>query len=108
MPQGVRVYNKVGWSYGFITDVSYVADFKNNVEFMLTATIYVNSDGIINDGRYEYNTIGYPFLYKLGQAIYQYELKRSRKYRPNLSAFKVEYEKRDPADKRPSLKEVDN
>lgn len=28
MPPHMRVFNKVGWSYGFLTDVSYVADFK--------------------------------------------------------------------------------
>jgi hypothetical protein len=108
MPQHVRVFNKVGWSYGFVTDVSYVADFENNVEFILAATIYVNSDGVINDGKYDYNTVGHPFLYQLGQTIYQYELKRKRKHSPDLSAFKLEYEKRDPNDTRPSLKQADN
>lgn len=108
MPPGIRVFNKVGWSYGFLTDVSYVADFENNIEYMLSATLYVNSDEILNDGEYEYNTIGYPFLYQLGQAVYQYELSRKRKYRPDLTGFKMQYEKRDPNDDRPALKEVDN
>jgi hypothetical protein len=108
LPEGLRVFNKVGWSYGFLTDVSYVADFKNNIEYMLSATLYVNSDEILNDGRYEYNNTGYPFLYQLGQAIYQYELHRKRKYQPDLSGFKMKYEKRDPNDQRPALKEVDN
>ncbi len=108
MPPHVRVFNKVGWSYGFLTDVSYVADFKNAVEYMLSVTVYVNSDGILNDGKYEYNNIGYPFLYQLGQTIYQHELQRKRAVKPDLSRFKVAYEKRDPTDKRPALKEVDN
>ena len=108
MPPHVRVFNKVGWSYGFLTDVSYVADFKNGVEYMLAATVYVNSDGILNDGKYEYNEIGYPFLYQLGQTIYQYELQRKRTVKPDLSRFKMVYEKRDPADTRPALKDVDN
>ncbi len=108
MPQGVRVFNKVGWSYGFLTDVSYVADFRNKVEFMLAATLYVNSDEVINDSRYEYETVGHPYLYQLGQTIYQYELKRERKHHPDLSSFDIRYEKRDPRDKRPALKEVDN
>jgi hypothetical protein len=108
MPSSVRVFNKVGWSYGFLTDVSYVADFENRIEYMLSATLYVNSDEILNDGKYEYNTMGYPFLYQLGQAIYQQELNRKRKYKPDLSDFKMKYEKRDPDDTRPSLKEVDN
>ncbi len=108
LPDGVRVFNKVGWSYGFVTDVSYVVDFKNNIEFMLAATLYVNSDDILNDGKYDYNSIGYPFLYQLGQTIYQYELKRVRQHKPDLSSFRIEYDHRDPNDRRPSLKQVDN
>lgn len=108
MPDGVRVFNKVGWAYGFLTDVSYVADFKHNVEFMLAATVYVNEDEILNDNKYEYESVGWPFLYQLGQTVYQYELKRARKHKPDLSSFKMHYEQRDPNDTRPSLKEVDN
>jgi hypothetical protein len=108
MPPYVRVFNKVGWSYGFLTDVSYVVDFKNNVEFMLSANIYVNSDQVLNDNKYEYDSIGHPFLYQLGQAIYKYELQRERPFKPNLDRFKLKYDKRNPRDKRPSLKDVDN
>ena len=107
MADYVRVFNKVGWAYGCLTDVSYVVDFKNKVEFMLTATIYVNSDGVMNDNKYDYDTIGYPFLYQLGQSIYNYELKRNRKYKPDLSKFKIHYEKRRE-DGRITIKEVDN
>jgi len=107
IPDYIRVFNKVGWAYGCLTDVSYVADFKNKVEYMLTATIYVNSDGVMNDNKYDYDNIGYPFLYKLGQCIYNYELKRERKYKPDLSKFIIHYEKRKE-DGRPVLKEIDN
>ena len=108
MPKGVRVFNKVGWAYGFLIDVSYVADFENKVEFMLTSTVYVNSDGILNDNKYEYETVGWPFLYELGQTIYEYEKKRPRQYTPNLDAFKVNYERRDPNDTREPIRDVDN
>ena len=107
MPEGLRVFNKAGWAYGFLTDVAYVADFKNKVEFMLSATVYVNSDGILNDGKYDYREIGHPFLYSLGQTIYQYELKRKRKYQPHLSEFKIQYEKRVD-DSRATIVEADN
>lgn len=107
MPAHVRVFNKVGWAYGCLTDVSYVADFKNNVEFMLAVTIYVNSDGILNDDKYDYETIGWPFLYKVGQAIYQYELKRARTYKPDLSRFKMKYSLRKE-DGRPAIRDADN
>jgi hypothetical protein len=108
MPGHVRVFNKVGWSYGFLTDVSYVVDFENKVEFMLAATLYVNEDEVLNDNRYDYDQIGHPFLYELGQTIYRFELKRKRAFRPDLSGFKIKYERRDPGDTRPSVWEVDN
>src|SRR5688572_27199553 len=107
IPNYIRVFNKVGWAYGCLTDVSYVVDFKNKVEFMLTATIYVNSDGVMNDNKYDYDSIGYPFLYRLGQCIYKYELKRSRKYKPDLSAFNLQFKKRKE-DGRLAIKEIDN
>jgi hypothetical protein len=108
LPKGVRVFNKPGWAYGFMTDVAYVADFEHQVEFMLSATIYVNSDGVVNDNKYNDATVGAPFLYQLGQTIYQYELKRKRRYQPNLDAFKIRYETRDAKDKRPVIKDVEN
>jgi hypothetical protein len=107
MPEHVRVFNKVGWAYGCLTDVSYVADFKNKVEFMLAVTIYVNSDGVMNDNKYDYETIGWPFLYKVGQTMYQYELNRKREHAPDLSRFRMEYKKRKE-DGRPAVKDADN
>ncbi|HMJ46378.1 MAG TPA: serine hydrolase, partial [Ferruginibacter sp.] len=107
VPDGIRIFNKVGWSYGFLTDASYIVDFKNKLEFMLSATLYVNSDGILNDDRYEYDQTGYPFLYQLGQIIYHYELQRKRTYLPDLSDFRIKYEKRKE-DARKSLREINN
>ncbi|WP_420151003.1 serine hydrolase [Spirosoma sp.] len=107
MPDRVRVFNKVGWAYGFLTDASYVVDFKNKVEYMLAATLYVNSDGILNDDKYEFDTVGQPFMYQLGQTIYQYELSRKRRYVPDLSRFRMTYEKRIN-DNRPVVRDVDN
>ena len=107
VPPAVRVFNKVGWAYGCLTDVAYVADFEKKIEFMLAVTIYVNSDGILNDNKYDYDSIGWPFLYKTGQAIYHYETTRHRVYRPNLSAFKMKYSKQKP-DNRRAIKSADN
>jgi len=108
MPNGVRVFNKVGWAYGFLTDVSYVLDTKSNIDYMLAATVYVNSDGVVNDSKYDEATVGFPFLKQIGTAFYNYELQRKRKYQPKLKNQVVQYEKRDPLDTRPSIKEVDN
>lgn len=108
MPPNIRVFNKVGWAYGFLIDASYVVDLKNNVEFMLASVIYANSDGILNDDKYDLETVAHPFTYQLGQTIYNYELKRKRKHKPDLSDFKINYEKRNPNDTRPSIKDADN
>jgi len=108
MPPGLRVFNKVGWAYGFLTDASYVADFKNKTEYMLACTLYVNGDGILNDNKYEYDEIGWPFMKGLGKLIYEYELKRKKKYPPNLDRFYIKYETRSKTDKRPAIKIVDN
>lgn len=91
IPANIRVFNKTGWSYGFLTDVAYIVDFKHKVEFMLSGVIYVNSDGILNDNKYEYEQVGYPFFKETGNIIYQYELKRVRKYQPNLKKFILDY-----------------
>jgi Beta-lactamase enzyme family len=108
IPSYIRIFNKVGWAYGFLIDVSYVADFKNKIEYMLTATVYVNSDGILNDDKYDYEETGWPFMKELGQTIYQYELKRERKYKPDLNNFEIRYEQRNVNDTRPVIKNVDN
>jgi hypothetical protein len=87
----IRIFNKTGTAYGFLIDAAYVADYKNNVEFMLSAVIYCNSDGIFNDDKYDYTNVGYPFLKQLGYIIHDHELKRKRKYAPDLSSFRFEY-----------------
>lgn len=78
MPKHIKIYNKVGYAYGTLTDCAYIKDTKNNVDFMLTATILVNSDGIFNDDAYEYDEVGIPFLAQLGRELYEYELSRKR------------------------------
>jgi Beta-lactamase enzyme family len=108
MPPNIRVFNKAGWAYGFLTDVSYIADFKNQVEFMLTATVYTNEDGILNDNTYEYESMALPFLYRVEQDIYQFDLNRPRKFKPDLRNFRLKYDHRNPADQRPSILVVDN
>jgi hypothetical protein len=93
IPDYIRVFNKPGWSYGFLTDAAYITDFKHQVECMLSACIYTNSDGVLNDDKYEYDSIGYPFFKEVGDILYQYELARKRRYKPNLSDFIIDYRK---------------
>ena len=87
----IRIFNKVGDAYGFLTDAAYIVDFKNNIEFMLSANIYCNTDEIFNDDNYDYETVGFPFMKNLGKVIYDHELKRQRKIKPDLSSFKMDY-----------------
>ena len=87
----IRIFHKSGDAYGFMLDITYVADFKNNIEFMVSAVIYCNSDGILNDDKYDYKNVGYPFFKQLGKVIYEYELKRKRKFIPDLSTMKFVY-----------------
>lgn len=90
-PKQLRIFSKSGQAYGYLTDVTYVADFEHGIEFMLTATIFVNKDGIFNDDKYEYETIGLPFMKHLGTIIYEEEKKRVREHQPDLQVFKMEY-----------------
>ena len=78
IPEHIRIYNKVGFAYGTLTDCAYIVDEKKQIEFMLTATILVNKDGVFNDDKYEYDEIGIPFLAALGREFYQYELERKK------------------------------
>ncbi|MGK7391853.1 MAG: serine hydrolase [Candidatus Cyclobacteriaceae bacterium M2_1C_046] len=87
IPGHIRIFNKIGLAYGYMTDNAYIIDLKNNVEFFLTAVIHVNENQTYNDGIYEYKEIGFPFMKNLGQLIYDYELNRKRKYTPDLSRF---------------------
>ncbi|MFM1837059.1 MAG: hypothetical protein RJA04_1747 [Bacteroidota bacterium] len=87
----VRIFNKVGDAYGFLLDNAYFVDFKQGVEFMLTATIYCNEDEIFNDDKYDYETVGFPFYKHLGEVIYNYELARKKVNQPNLDYLKFSY-----------------
>ncbi|MFC4210619.1 serine hydrolase [Pedobacter lithocola] len=92
--KSIRIFNKYGDSYGFIIDNSYFVDFENGVEYFLTAVIQSNEDGIFNDNKYEYETVCYPFMKNLGRTIYEYEMQRTKKHKPDLNKFKMDYLKK--------------
>ena len=73
----IRSYNKVGDAYGTLTETAYIKSEKDAIEFLLTATILINENGIFNDDNYEYETIGFPFMAALGRAILAYEKNKS-------------------------------
>jgi len=67
---GVKFYNKSAMAYGFMADCCYLRDTINNVEFFLTVYMYLNKDEILNDNKYEFDTIGTPFMRKFGELLY--------------------------------------
>ena len=69
----IRIYNKVGVAYGALTDISYIRDYQKDIEFFLSATIYVNQNQIVNDNIYEYDDLGIPFLAELARQVYKLE-----------------------------------
>lgn len=72
IPNYIKIYNKVGYAYGTLTDCSYIINEKTNKKYILTATIHVNNNKTFNDGVYEYDEIGIPFLAELGRQLIDY------------------------------------
>jgi hypothetical protein len=89
----VRIFNKVAMSYGFLAETAYITDFKNKREFFLSATIYVNKDGVMMDDKYDYTEAGMHFLQKLSLLIYNYELKRKLSSIPNFRNLEYLFQK---------------
>jgi hypothetical protein len=87
----IRIFNKYGDSYGFIIDNSYFVDFKNKVEYFLTAVVHSNEDGIYNDNKYEYESVCFPFMKNLSRLIYEYERTRPKKNLPDLGPMRMDY-----------------
>ncbi|WP_167855258.1 serine hydrolase [Hymenobacter wooponensis] len=79
LPEGVQIFNKIGQAYGFLIDNAYIRNQEQHVEFLLSAVVYVNADEVLNDDQYEYDTVGLPFLRRLGEVVYAYELRRRPK-----------------------------
>lgn len=65
-----RIYNIVGLSYGFATDIAYIRSNDGKQEMYLAATIYSNRDKVMNDNKYDYELVCYPFLKYIGKELY--------------------------------------
>jgi hypothetical protein len=72
IPDHIIIRNKVGVAYGYLTDCAYIQDTKHDIEYFLTATVHVNENQTYNDGIYEYDDVGIPFLAELGRLVHQY------------------------------------
>jgi hypothetical protein len=67
-PDSLTLIGKSGKGYGHVSDVRYIRDAATGTECFLGAVIYCNTDGPINDERYDYTQTGIPFLAALGRA----------------------------------------
>lgn len=63
----IEVTGKPGQAYGFSIENSYVFNPRNGRALFVTAVIYANSDGVLNDDKYDYATVAEPFLADLGE-----------------------------------------
>ena len=64
--------NKYGMAYGFFIDNGYFYDETSNKEFLLTAVIYANENGCLDD-IYQYNSKSIPFLKEIGEVVLDYK-----------------------------------
>lgn len=69
-PGGLHLAGKSGQAYGFLSDVAHIREAGVPCECLAAASIYVNADGVFNDDRYEYDSIGYAFLGHLGRTLW--------------------------------------
>lgn len=68
--RGVTIHNKVGQAYGFTLDNACIVEAgPGGRTFFLSATIYTNADGVLNDNVYEYDAVAFPFMARLGEAV---------------------------------------
>jgi hypothetical protein len=65
--QGLQVCNKVGWAYGYLSDIAHLK--HANRECIVSCVMYLNADGVLNDGVYQYDAIGRPFMAELGRLL---------------------------------------
>lgn len=71
LPSHLRIFNKIGFAYGYLTDTAYIVDEQSEREFLISASIHVNANRTFNDDNYEYEEVGLPFLAELGRQLIQ-------------------------------------
>lgn len=65
----VRHVGKAGRAYGFHLVNAYVEDRASGRGIFVTAAIYVNPNGVVNDNRYSYDGTTAPFMADLGERL---------------------------------------
>ena len=77
----MRSFGKTGEAFGHQGETALLTDADGQCEVLLSANVYANADGVINDDRYEYDTVSRPFLAALGRAALAAEKERPRPQR---------------------------
>jgi hypothetical protein len=65
----IRYVGKSGRAYGFHLENAYVENRDTGRAFFVTATVYANPDGVLNDDDYAYDQLSRPLLASLGSAL---------------------------------------
>jgi len=70
IPRNHYVYvNKAGRAWGFHLDSAYIEHLPTGRAFFVAVTLYVDEDGLLNDGRAQYNDVSFPFFVALGEVL---------------------------------------
>lgn len=80
-PRGQRSFGKTGEAFGHQGETALLTDADGQCEVLLSANVYANADGVLNDDRYDYDTVSRPFLAALGRAALAAERERPRPHR---------------------------
>jgi hypothetical protein len=64
-----RIANKIGRAYGFSIENAWVLHVPSGRGLFVTAAVYTNANGVLNDGIYEYEQTADPFLAALGELV---------------------------------------
>jgi hypothetical protein len=70
VPRDSYVYlNKAGRALGFHLDAAYVENTANGRSFYVAVGMFVDVDGTMNDDRYAYETVSFPFFVGFGELL---------------------------------------
>ncbi len=65
----IESIGKIGRAYGFSVENACLVHPGTGRTVFVTAVLYTNADGVLNDDRYEYDTLADPFFAELGEWV---------------------------------------
>jgi hypothetical protein len=78
----IRIFNKVGLTNNYVTDVAYVVDFATGTEFFLSVTVYTR-------------TADWPYMWQFmrvfGREVLKHQQSRRKRHPPNLDDYRHDY-----------------